>query len=63
MEQELNWMEQLGVIFRVNTPVMWYMGMVVMPKKSGVRGSENLHGPQATKQTHPEEAFHNSEGE
>lgn len=27
-------MEQLGVIFRVNTPVVWCIGMVVVPKKS-----------------------------
>jgi len=35
VSEELKRMETMGVISRVDTPIPWYAGMVVAPKKSG----------------------------
>ena len=35
VKQELERMEKLGVISKVDKPTIWYAGMVVVPKKSG----------------------------
>lgn len=32
VEKELKWMEELGVITKVNQPTAWCSGMVVVPK-------------------------------
>lgn len=35
MTEELNRMEEMGVISKVTEPTSWCAGMVVVPKKSG----------------------------
>ena len=35
VEKELKWMEELGVISRVEEPTEWCAGMVVVPKSDG----------------------------